>query len=191
MASKARTATPSPGVLIVLAGALLCGAPAVVPGGDAEAQQRAHAHGTAHVGIAVDGSQAMIEIIAPADGIYGFEHEPRTDAERTRRRFEIARLMNTLPQLVRFDPALGCRFGTPRLDEGDAHDHAHDDADEGTHAEVHVEVRVTCARALGGSDVRFSFTRHFPAVHTLEVQALTDQGETGVRIANDRGTVRL
>lgn len=190
MASKVRTAISARAALIVLAGALLCGAPAVVPGGAAEAQQRAHAHGTAHVGIAVEGNQASLEIIAPADGIYGFEHEPRNDAERMRRRFEIARLMNTLPQVIRFDPALGCRFGTPQLEEGDAHDHDHD-ADEGAHAEVHVEVRVTCARALGGSELRFNLTRHFPALHTVEVQALTDQGQTGVRIVNDRGTVRL
>ncbi len=179
------------GRLIVLAGALFFGAPAFVSGGAAGAQQAPHAHGVARLGIAVEGDRAMIELSAPADGIYGFEHAPRSDAERARRAFGLALLANSISQLVRLDAALGCRFDTPRFSDG-VHDSPGYGAEhDESHAEVRIQVEVACRRPLRGSEARFHISRIFPALRTVDIQLITDEGQRGRRIVNDQGTVTL
>ena len=39
------------------------------------ASQRAHVHGVGHINIVVEGKQATVEFLAPAEGLYGFEHQ--------------------------------------------------------------------------------------------------------------------
>jgi Protein of unknown function (DUF2796) len=46
-------------------------------------QHAAHEHGKVMINVALEEKQLVIELDAPAVNVVGFEHEPRTDAERT------------------------------------------------------------------------------------------------------------
>ncbi len=42
----------------------------------------AHEHGVAHLNVAVEDADLYLEFISPAANIVGFEHSPRTDAQK-------------------------------------------------------------------------------------------------------------
>ena len=43
---------------------------------------KAHEHGVAHMNVAFEGNELYIELISPAANIVGFEHHPRSEAQR-------------------------------------------------------------------------------------------------------------
>jgi hypothetical protein len=49
----------------------------------AQAQHKAHTHGQADASIIYDGSVVVLEMESPADNILGFEHAPKTAAQRS------------------------------------------------------------------------------------------------------------
>jgi hypothetical protein len=48
----------------------------------AQAHLGAHVHGLVKLGVAVQGPTVSIELDSPLDNLLGFEHRPRTAAER-------------------------------------------------------------------------------------------------------------
>lgn len=64
--------------------ALACCALSTHPILAAEFEQHApHEHGKVTINAALDGNQLVIELDSPAVNVVGFEHEPRTDQERS------------------------------------------------------------------------------------------------------------
>lgn len=67
----------------------------------------AHVHGLVNVDIAVDGPVLVVQFEAPLDSLVGFEHRPRTAAQRQAADSAVARL-NRAASLVRPDAAAKC-----------------------------------------------------------------------------------
>lgn len=165
----------------------------------------AHEHGVAVVTIAVDGPVVEIEFESPAMNLVGFEHRPRTDAQRESLDATIAALRDG-GRLVAFEPA-GARCIQQRAvvlsslldddeDEGGHHDDGYDeshpdhDAADHDHADIFVAWRFECAGvAVSGIDLRGVFSR-FPATERLRVQAVTNQGQTARELAATSSRLR-
>jgi hypothetical protein len=163
------------------------------------ASQRAHVHGVGHINIVVEGKQATVEFQAPAEGLYGFEHQARTKAEQDKRDAALARLQEKISTMVVFEADRGCQFATQKIavEEDVEDEHAHGKGPEkaqkksGEHSEVHAEFTVTCAKPLAGSQVRFGVSKVFPMIKTVHVQVLSDARQTGVEVKSDKGSLRL
>ena len=73
--------------LHALFAALLIGSlPALAaPAGKSQSarSQKAHVHGAVKLGIAVDGNQAELDLDAPGEAIFGFEHAAKTSAQKS------------------------------------------------------------------------------------------------------------
>jgi hypothetical protein len=147
----------------------------------ATAQQHAHSHGTARLNIAIESQTGVVELIAAAADLYGFEGRARTDTQRQTRESALARLRSRAGEMVVFEPALGCAL-TPRADSSEVRSEGHDD--------VRAVFDLKCARAPAGRDIRFGVTKLFPSIRTLEVQLLSDTTQVGRRVIGDQGTVR-
>lgn len=161
------------------------------------ASQRAHVHGVGRINIVVDGTQATVEFLAPAEGLYGFEHQARTQAEQDKRDAALARLRDKISMMVVFEADRGCQF-TPKniavvadADEEHAKGKKASQKKSGEHSEVHAAFTVSCAKPLAGSQVRFGVAKIFPAIKTVHVQALSDAKQSGLEVKSDRGTLRL
>jgi hypothetical protein len=68
-------------------------------------RHEAHEHGVAHLNVAVEGSDLIIELFSPAANIVGFEHHPRTQAQKdqvkeARKKLEAAQPLFQLPPQV-------------------------------------------------------------------------------------------
>jgi hypothetical protein len=57
-----------------------CVSPALA---DGYKQQKAHVHGVAHLNLALESNELFIEFTCPAADIVGFEHEPKTEEEKS------------------------------------------------------------------------------------------------------------
>jgi hypothetical protein len=161
------------------------------------ASQQAHVHGVGRINIIVEGTRAMVEFLAPAEGIYGFEHQARTPAEQGKRDAALARLQEQIGSMVVFEADRGCQFSLHRIAVVEEAEHA---PGKGTgeaqkksaeHSAVHAEFTVSCAKPLAGSQVRFGVSKVFPTITTVHVQVLSDARQTGMKVQGDRGSLRL
>jgi hypothetical protein len=163
------------------------------------ASQRAHVHGVGRINIVVEGKQATVEFVAPAEGLYGFEHQARTQAEQEKRDAALARLQEKISTMVVFEANRGCQFVTKKMavEEDVEPEHKHGKGQgktqkkSGEHSEVHAEFTVTCEQPLAGSQVRFGVSKVFPTIKTVHVQALSDARQIGAEVKGDKGSLRL
>jgi hypothetical protein len=177
-----------------------------IPATGAEHRHAAkHLHGAGELNIAVERNAAVIEFRAPGESLYGFEHEAKTDAEKKKQQAAVELLKAKTHEMVILDNTLGCKF-TPKkvaVVEQDPNDgkkgqeHKSSPGKQGEHKkssehrEVIAEFSLTCDKPLSGSNVQFGFTKMFPSLHEVKVQALSGDKQTGATIQKDKGSVKL
>lgn len=115
-------------------------------------QHGAHEHGAARLMVSAEGGELVVALDSPAFNLFGFEHQPSTEAQKDAVTQAVAALERG-GDLFAFSKAAGCAFEESQLEsrvlaEGDgpaadgekAGDHGHRDEhhhDEGHHAEDH------------------------------------------------------
>lgn len=136
-----------------------------------------HQHGVAQLEVAVDGHTLTIHLESPLDNLLGFEHAPRTEAQRMAAR----NLLRTLRQGERlFAPteAAGCKLSEAKVEapvlEGKA--------GEGEHADLDADWRYACAQPgrLTGMKVEL-FTR-YPGLKRLDAAVVSGKGQRAVKL---------
>ena len=173
-------------------GAMLIGSQAY----GAERELDAHQHGHGSLNIAIEGSTLWIELETPGADIVGFEHPARSDDDKAAIENARGRLSDpiglfgipaqascTLVEVL-VEP-VGYELGADdvRHDEHDAHeDHdeheeAHEDEKE-SHAEFHAEYRLHCADPAAITSLTLTYFDVFPGVEELEVNLITDDGQS-------------
>ncbi len=70
-------------------------------------QAHVHEHGAVKLDVAVEPGRISVQRESPLDNLIGFEHAPRTDAERKKVEAMVARL-KAADGLFKIDPAAGC-----------------------------------------------------------------------------------
>ena len=167
----------------------------------------AHEHGAAKLNLVAEGNKLTAQFEAPSASIYGFEYEPKTAADKKKREAGGEKLTANIEKMIILDAKLGCKFKSTKLDlhskeaadeeEADAKktekpksskDQAKRDAE---HSETHAEFVAECSAPLAGTKVTFGFSKFFPKVRSLTVQALSGEKQAGAEISKDKGSVEL
>lgn len=171
------------------------------------AQQSAHVHGVASMNLAIDEKEIQIEFVSPADGIVGFEYEPSNTSEHQAVKDAITLLRNpeTLFSLPRYAECDLHEVEVERHAEGEHDEHGHNnDHDEhgyddhahlesdmsGSHSEFHAHYHFDC-NGSPISEIELTLFKNWPKIETLEVQALTPNGQTGGNINASNPVIRL
>jgi hypothetical protein len=183
-------------VSIAAAGALL-----FVAGSAPAAEKRqahAHAHGAADMNIVVEGKKITVEFHSPAEGIMGFEHEAKTDADKKKRDAAMKTIKERFGEMVLFDKKLGCKYQPGEVSlvrtDDDPKDHKQGNGDHkksGEHREVRATHHFICEQEPAGSRVRFAVTKMFPGIRDLKIQVLSGAKQSGVTIRRDKGDAAL
>ena len=79
-------------------------------------QHHAHEHGKVSLNVALDASTFLVELDAPATNVVGFEHAPRTAAERTAA-LQASQFIQSGRGLFGFPPAAECHFSRTEFTE--------------------------------------------------------------------------
>jgi hypothetical protein len=130
-----------------------------------------HAHGVAELEIAVEGNSADVRFTASAEDIYGFERQPRTEAERAKKAAAFTALREKGAALLVFDAALGCTVAAVKVEDLA-------DPKQASHLEVLATYRVTCRKPLAKSRLRVGAATLFPGVTRVKATRLSETGAT-------------
>lgn len=154
-----------------------------------------HQHGSGELDVAFDGNLLELEWRSPAANLLGFEHAPRSDAQRA----VVSRVQAQLGEaatLFGIPAAADCHLAESRLDSplfaaapSDEHEH---EQPADTHSEVHARYRFTCQQpaALEALDLAELF-RRFPATEKLQVQLIGPHGQQGRELSAAHSRLRF
>ena len=142
------------------------------------AQHAAHEHGVAELRVALAGNTLQIEFESPLDNLVGFEHAPRSDAER----MVLTKAVETLrsaESIVTLPAAAACVVTHTELEQPFAEASA---AAESGHAEISVTHTFQCATpgALSALEVRL-FER-FPRIRSLRAERASPAGQAASKL---------
>jgi hypothetical protein len=158
-----------------------------------------HVHGAAEMNIVVDGKKVVVEFRSPAEGLMGFEHEAKSDADKKKRDAVMKVIRERFGEMVVFDKKLGCTsqpgdIVLVQTDDGDSKDPKQGKSDHkksGEHRELRATHNFTCSNDPAGSRVGFGVTKLFPSVHEVKIQVLSGSKQSGATIKKDKGNVGL
>jgi len=145
---------------VALAGAAVAGKP--------------HEHGVARLDVAAETRGVSLLLEVPLDSLVGFEHEPRSDAERQQVDQVLARLRSGAT-LFRIDPAAGCAAKSMTLQSA-ALGLGGEKVKDG-HAEVEAAYEFSCTDGARAGFVEANLFEFFPRLQRVEVQAATRRGQ--------------
>ena len=145
----------------------------------------AHQHSVAELNVAIDGEQLMLELVSPAYSLLGFEHQPRTEAQRA----AVTRLQRyfTDDKAFRFDTTAQCQLAeftieTELLAENHHREEGH--GDEG-HSEFHLTYQYRCQQPQKLSRIELPLWQQFEQLRALQGQITGPQGQQ--RLSLNRG----
>lgn len=157
----------------------------------------AHQHGVGNLDIVLDGQQLQLELTSPADDLLGFEHAPRTQAQRD----QLANLQDTLRQpdkLFALPAAAQCSLDSVQLhsplfalaDHSGDDDHDHDHS-EHAHADISAQYSYSCATPARLESMEVMLFGLFPGSEKLILQAISPRGQQGGELTATSNRVRF
>lgn len=142
----------------------------------AQAHQAAHVHGRIQLGVALDGQQLVVDIDTPLDSLLGFEHAPRTSAQKTLAADWAARL-RTGTGLLRPNPEARCALTGVELEApllGLGPDRVQQTTPTDGHADLEGQWSFRCEQPSALRTIDLGFFEASPHVRTIEVQWVRD-----------------
>ena len=133
----------------------------------------AHRHGALTLDIAIDGPTLVIEMEAPLDSLLGFEHAPRTAAQKQAAAQMLARLRQPDGLFVP-DAAAACTLKSASADSAALGP----DAKAGEHADLDARYEWTCGNAAALRSVDLSgLLDGYKRIQTLDAQIASPAGQ--------------
>ncbi|MBL8386352.1 MAG: DUF2796 domain-containing protein [Burkholderiales bacterium] len=161
------------------------------------AAHKAHVHGAATIQVVVKADRLSVEIESALDNLLGFEHAPRSDAERRRVDALAARLRDA-GTVAATPPEAGCTAGSVRLEAPVlAGTRAHDGpagappAADGGHGHLSARYEFTCATPQALAWLELRLFDGFPRLARIDAQAVGPRGQTAQRLTRDKRRLRL
>jgi hypothetical protein len=150
-----------------------------------------HEHGVARLDVAVDPGHVMLDLDTPLDNLLGFEHVPRSDAERDKVQAAVARLREA-GALFRIDSGAGCALAGTDLRSaalqlggpGPA------PAKEG-HGDLEGHFEFRCKDGARAGFVEVGLFEAFPALQRIELQVVTPKGQMKATLRRPASRVAL
>lgn len=167
---------------------------------DTRRQPGAHTHGEGLLAIAIDGNRLQLELEAPASDIVGFEHSPKTAAQKKAIADAKARLAKP-GDLFKLSPDAACKLvsanvevlgaaaGAAKASAHAGHSHgkaaqgeakaAEQSADAGVqHSEFRATYALDCATPAKLRSISFDYFTLFKRAEKLDVTVIGPQGQT-------------
>jgi hypothetical protein len=143
----------------------------------APAHPSPHVHGMAQLQLALVEQALEIELTSPALDLLGFEHAPRTPAERERLAAALAQLRD-IDRVVELPAAARCTPEPARIDAGHEHEHEHEQSE---HRDITVHYRFHCAAPQRLTRLKLTLFATFPAIERVRSEWLT-AGAQGAKL---------
>ena len=186
---------------------------------DEKRQLDAHEHGHGSLNVAISGTTLEMELEVPGADIVGFETEAKSAAQKKTLKAAMKDL-RTPAKLFQLPASAGCELKKASVEiEGGSHEeekhghhshekhakkeHSHDQIDHGkksahkdeeheaSHNEFHVTYQFACAKPSALTVVQFPYFDRFKNAEELEVNIVTDKGQTKFEVSRDKSQISL
>jgi hypothetical protein len=140
------------------------------------AQQHAHVHGVAGLGVAVQGGTVTLSLESPLDSLIGFEHAPRSAPERA----AVAALRATMQaprELFKFDAEAACSLVKAEA-ESAIFAPAPAASASSAHADLDASFEYACAQPARLATLDVGLFKLYPRLHSVSVEVATDKGQS-------------
>jgi hypothetical protein len=127
----------------------------------------AHIHGGGTLAIAFDDMKGKIEFKGAAEGILGFEHQPRSDQDKKTVADAIAHFEKDISKMIQFDPSLNCQLTKDMIGQ------VPEEGEEGSgeHSDWAANFSVACGKSPVGTKLTVDFTS-FKRIKDLDITVL-------------------
>lgn len=114
----------------------------------------AHVHGGGTLAIAFDDLKGKIEFKGAAEGILGFEHQPRSAKDKKTVADAVLMFENDISKMIQFDPALNCQFKKEMVGQ------IPEEGEEGSgeHSDWAANFSVACGKSPLGTKLTIDFS---------------------------------
>ena len=160
-------------------------------------QLGAHVHGKVVVNLALEGNTLRVELDAPAINVVGFEHAPRTEAER-RAVAIVDRWLASGAGSLGVPAAARCALGKveyqpPKLadDHEAGHDHEPGHDDGADHADYEASYTFTCANPAALAWSELWLVQRLRRVAEIELNLVTPQAQSQRTLGADAARIDL
>lgn len=167
---------------------VLC-ATALLSMGAAHATEAAHVHGLMRIDIAVDKHLLTLQLESPLDSLLGFEHRPRTPAQRQAADV-LRQQMNEGAALFKADAAARCTL-TRAAVESAVFQNPATGGNESEHADLDASYEFTCANPDKLTAVDIGLFDAFPRLQKIEVQVAAAKGQSKQTLQRPARSIRL
>ncbi len=150
--------------------------------GDAH-EHEAHQHGLATLDIALEGDRLELAFESPAASVVGFEHAPRTPAQREARK-RASQWLNDGQQLFGLAPAAGCRLLSAEVVEPG-------DSAEAKHQDYEARYAFQCAQPQHLQAVDVRLIERLVAGTKVRAQLISDDVQRSAELSAGRSTLPL
>lgn len=157
-------------------------------------EHAAHVHGVASLNLAVEASEIVAELQAPAMNIVGFEHAPRNEQQHQ----AVERAADSLKQgetWLILPAGAGCGLESGRVEssllDAQADHDGHDDSHEEVHSEFHVKLVFHCDAPGAIDAVQVRLFDDFPGMEKIELQAITETRQIGGDLTPGNAVITL
>lgn len=144
-------------------------------------ESKAHVHGAAQVSMGFDGSKGKIEFMAPAETVFGFEHQARSKKDREVKDKGMQVLSDKMSEMIVFDKELACEI---KMEASQVNQ-------EKDHADVEAEYAVICQKPVAGSTITFNFKNGFSRIKKVKVDVIADEVQKSLEVKKNGESLDL
>jgi hypothetical protein len=170
---------------------LVCAASGLLSANIQAETHAAHEHGVAELNLAQVESDILLEINSPAHNVFGFEHPPHSENEKTKVKQRIQQI-KTEP-LVTFNPEAQCQQQSALIDNPfhTQHEHEHEHEKSGhTHKDVHIEYTYRCQNPQSLSTLKLNgLFKRWPQLETVRAQWLLSDQQSGGTLSRQQPSI--
>jgi hypothetical protein len=160
----------------VFAGSLAAPLGAVAQSADGAVHQHAHVHGVAKLGVAVQGATVTLALESPLDSLIGFEHAPRSAAERAAVT-ALRATMHAPRELFKFNTEAACSLVKAEA-ESALFAAAPAASASSEHADLDASFEYACAQPAKLATLDVDLFKVYPRLHSVSVEVATDKGQS-------------
>jgi Protein of unknown function (DUF2796) len=177
----------------VIWAAVVLVAAVAAPAVHAAPHAHAHVHGNIQLGIALDGPTVTVNIDTPLESLIGFEHAPRSAAQK-----QIASRWSSLltqgARLLRFNPEAGCTLQQVALEApvlGLSTSNTTSPAAHGDHADLEGDWVFHCAHPEALRQLDLGFFAQSQHAQKIEVMLITAKKQSKLRLMRPQASIKL
>ncbi|MBA3597692.1 MAG: DUF2796 domain-containing protein [Methylibium sp.] len=154
------------------------------------AQGSAHVHGLVNLDVAVEAQTLTVDLEAPLDSLLGFEHRPRTPAQR-KAADDAMKRMNDGASLVRPAAAAQCTLAKTTIEAEALQSTAPAGAKDAEHADLDATFVFTCAQPDKLASIELGLFDAFQRIKRIEVQVAGPQGQSKQTLERPQKLLKL